>query len=272
WNTLGGSNIQNLALENDTLNISSGNFVVLKDYLDNTDNQDMSITGSILSIENGNSVDLSSITNNTDEQTLALNENLLSISGGNSVDLSTYLDDKDQQNLTGSIDGETLTIDIENGSSAVVDLSSLLAVINTKLEEQEAKLTEQEEKIALIDDLNTKLIEQAEQIAIMEEDIALLKTQAITGLDTSIPGIELGQSSPNPSNGRISISFNIPNEVRDAQIRVYDLKGILYMKIPIQSRGQDSVEIHKGELNPGPYLYTLIAEGSKVDTKKMIVQ
>ncbi len=200
-------------------------------------------------------------------QSLALTDDTLEISDGNYVVLENYLDNTDDQSLEGRIDGDTLTIDIENGSSAVVDLSSLLTDIK-------AKLDKQEEKIALIDEINEIVAAQAEQIAKMEEDIALLKTISTTelGMDTSLPGISIGQSTPNPANGRISISFNIPNEVRDAQIRVYDLKGILHMNIPIHSRGKNSIEISKGELNPGQYLYTLIAEGAKVDTKKMIVQ
>jgi hypothetical protein len=44
------------------------------------------------------------------------------------------------------------------------------------------------------------------------------------------------------------------------------------MTIPIKSRGKDAVEIQTGELAPGQYLYSLIADGYKVDTKKMIVQ
>ncbi|MEH6682698.1 MAG: hypothetical protein V7724_19300, partial [Sediminicola sp.] len=53
--------------------------------------------------------------------------NTLSIEGGNGVDLSGYLDNTDGQDLTGASlgAGNILQIDIENGSSATVDLSSL---------------------------------------------------------------------------------------------------------------------------------------------------
>ncbi len=63
----------------------------------------------------------------TDDQNLNLAANTLSIEDGNSVDLSPYLDNTDDQNLTGaSLNGSNiLQIDIENGTSTTVDLSSL---------------------------------------------------------------------------------------------------------------------------------------------------
>jgi hypothetical protein len=62
----------------------------------------------------------------TDDQNLALAGNTLSIEDGNNVDLSGYLDNTDDQNLTGAtLTGNTLQIDIENGTSASVDLSAL---------------------------------------------------------------------------------------------------------------------------------------------------
>ena len=168
------------------------------------------------------------------------------------------------QNLVGSIDGDTLTIDIENGSSAVVDLSSLLTDVKAKLDEQDG----------LIDELYEIVAIQAIQIAQMEEDIASFQSGKVTGVgqDTSPTGARLDQSTPNPSDGRISISFYIPNEVKAAEILVYDLKGILHLNIPVLSRGEGSIEIRQGELNPGHYLYALILDGYKVDTKKMTVQ
>ena len=62
----------------------------------------------------------------TDDQTLTLVGNTLSIDNGNSVDLSSYLDNTDDQNLTGAtLSGTTLQVDIEDGTSASVDLAAL---------------------------------------------------------------------------------------------------------------------------------------------------
>ncbi len=98
-----------------------------------TDDQNISgsgLAGNILTIgiENGTNetVDLSALVG-TDDQNLTLAANSLSIEDGNSVDLSPYLDNTDEQDLTGaSLSGANiLQIDIENGASTTVDLSSL---------------------------------------------------------------------------------------------------------------------------------------------------
>ncbi len=68
---------------------------------------------------------LAALDTDTDDQTLSLAGNTLSIADGNSVDLSGYVS-TDDQNLTGAtLTGNTLQIDIENGTSASVDLSAL---------------------------------------------------------------------------------------------------------------------------------------------------
>ncbi len=151
-----GSDNQTINLSGNTLAIEDGNSVDLSGFMDNTDaqtlsftspnlsieggnsvdlsalsaagsdNQTISLTGNSLTIEDGNSVDLSGFMDNTDKQTLNLNGNLLEIENGNNVNLSVYLDNTDNQNLTGaSLSGTTLQIDIEDGTSASVDLAAL---------------------------------------------------------------------------------------------------------------------------------------------------
>ncbi len=124
---------QNLTLAGNTLSIEDGNNVDLSGYLDNTDDQNLTgatLTGNTLQIdiENGTSasVDLSALDNSgTDDQALSLAGNTLTLEDGGSVDLSGYVS-TDDQNLTGAtLTGNTLQIDIENGTSASVDLSAL---------------------------------------------------------------------------------------------------------------------------------------------------
>ncbi|WP_229732479.1 hypothetical protein [Muriicola marianensis] len=117
-----------------TIGIENGaSEVVDLSSLVGTDDQNISgssLVGTNLTIgiENGTSevVDLSSLVG-TDDQNLTLAANTLSIEDGNSVDLTPYLDNTDDQNISGSsLVGTNLTIGIENGTSEVVDLSSLV--------------------------------------------------------------------------------------------------------------------------------------------------
>ena len=124
---------QSLLIRDDTLEISNSNYVSLKPYLDNTDSQDLTLTSNTLSLTGDDStVDLSAYLDNTDNQNLSFTSNSLSIDNGNSIDLSAYLDNTDAQNLSAAtLTGTMLQIDIDNGTSASVDLADLQDGIGT---------------------------------------------------------------------------------------------------------------------------------------------
>lgn len=78
------------------------------------------------------------------------------------------------------------------------------------------------------------------------------------------------QNAPNPSNNSTIISYYIPNETRNAQILVTDIKGSVLRAYNV-SRGEGQVNIKSGELSSGTYNYTLYMNNNKIDTKQMII-
>ena len=50
-----------------------------------------------------------------------------------------------------------------------------------------------------------------------------------------------------------------------------DMNGKQIQQITLTERGNSSVTISGGELNAGMYLYSLIADGQVIDTKRMIL-
>ena len=52
---------------------------------------------------------------------------------------------------------------------------------------------------------------------------------------------------------------------------VYDLQGVQKHAIEITERGENSVNITASKLPAGMYIYTLIADGKEIDTKRMIL-
>ncbi len=253
---------QTLSLTGTNLSISGGNTIDVSSFQDgyeaNTDEQILSFDGSILSITNGNSVNLTALQDgfeaNTDQQTLSVIGTALSISGGNTVDLSELTGGTDDQNLTNaSLSGTMLQIEIENGSPVSVDLASLLVDINNRLDAQEGRISQ------------------------LEADVALLRAYHEGGSTIvmnagEISGAELYQNIPNPSNSSTRINYYLPNKVSDASILVYDLNGRMHMKVPVNNYGMDFIEIPEDKLQPGAYFYTLLVDGHKIATKKMIIQ
>ena len=81
----------------------------------------------------------------------------------------------------------------------------------------------------------------------------------------------LKQNNPNPFTENTVIEYSLPETVLTANIYIYDMNGKQIQQITLTERGNSSVTISGGELNAGMYLYSLIADGQVVDTKRMIL-
>ncbi|MCT4582110.1 MAG: fibrobacter succinogenes major paralogous domain-containing protein [Flavobacteriales bacterium] len=147
--------IQDLSLNTATnilsiTNNSNASNIDLTPYLDNTDAQTLSLTGNTLTISNGNNVTLTDNVNDADAD--PSNEIELPTGGNNGQVLSTngsgeytWVDDDagtDNQNINGSsLNGTTLTIGIERGSSETVNLSPLQDNLGNHTATQNINLT-----------------------------------------------------------------------------------------------------------------------------------
>ncbi len=81
----------------------------------------------------------------------------------------------------------------------------------------------------------------------------------------------LYQNSPNPFDSNTTISYYLPTNISKATLYIYNLQGNQIKAYSIDSRGNGNLIITSKELNPGIYLYSLIADGKEVDTKRMIL-
>lgn len=80
----------------------------------------------------------------------------------------------------------------------------------------------------------------------------------------------LYQNTPNPFNTNTMIKYSIPSDVADAWIYIFDMQGKMLRQTRLD-KSSDRVVINGGELQPGMYFYSLIVNGSEVDTKRMIL-
>lgn len=81
----------------------------------------------------------------------------------------------------------------------------------------------------------------------------------------------VSQNTPNPFSESTTIKYALPNDVVTALLCVYDLNGKQMMQKKLTDRGHASVTVQGGELPAGMYLYSLIADGKVIDTKRMIL-
>lgn len=83
--------------------------------------------------------------------------------------------------------------------------------------------------------------------------------------------LSLAQNNPNPFSESTSIEVSVPQSVRSASLFIYDMSGKMLKRIAVTGRGTSRVPVTAEGLTEGMYLYTLIADGKVVGTKKMIL-
>lgn len=82
---------------------------------------------------------------------------------------------------------------------------------------------------------------------------------------------KLNQNFPSPAYSITTIPCVIPENRVSAYLQLCNMMGMVVMKIPITSAGQNSIDINTTELANGIYMYSLIVDGRLVDTKRMII-
>lgn len=115
-----------------------------------------------------------------------------------------------------------------------------------------------------------------EAIKELSAEIELLKNAPLTKSATIQPEqlepvATLGQNVPNPFSSNTQIQLFLPKTVSQAALYVYNMQGAQIKKFNIRDRENTSILIEGNTMEPGMYLYTLIADGKEVDTKKMIL-
>ena len=102
------------------------------------------------------------------------------------------------------------------------------------------------------------------------------KAQKATANQRSSEGsllmLSLAQNKPNPFSNSTTIEVCIPEDVQKAFIYVYDLQGKKVEQVDITARGKQNIQLSSANLTNGLYLYSLIADGKVVETRRMIVE
>lgn len=94
-------------------------------------------------------------------------------------------------------------------------------------------------------------------------------TSEITGIEEEETLlVELAQNKPNPFDISTEISLSIPKSIESAKITVFDMNGKYIKSIPLEDRGSVKVTLRAMDFYKGLFLYSLIADGKVVDTKK----
>jgi len=147
----------------------------------------------------------------------------------------------------------------------------LIAILAEGMKEQQLIIESQAKRLSVLEeklaDIESALLINNNQIYMPDNEQNLS-----SGLDnlTANTGPTLFQNYPNPFSTETEIRFFLPNEVKQAYICIFDMQGTMLKKTN-NLVGQSTLVIQGSELKAGMYLYSLIADGKEVDTRKMIL-
>lgn len=148
-----------------------------------------------------------------------------------------------------------------------------------KIDDKGNEITPQREVLGLnyngfIAILTKGIQEQQEQIAELKNELAALRNEKATGISQSnaaVDGFALDQNIPNPFSNETVIPYNLPQQVSSASLLVYDLSGKQVAMYPITEKGAASLTITSEKLAAGIYIYSVMADGKILDSKRMVV-
>jgi trimeric autotransporter adhesin len=125
---------------------------------------------------------------------------------------------------------------------------------------------EQKQEIA---QLKQQLQEQKQLITELQQ-----KNGSATGIgavSSDLPGFSMGQNEPNPFTHETVIKYTLPQSITSAYMAVYDLTGKQITTLPLDQKGSSSITITSQKLAAGIYIYSIVADGKVMDSKRMIV-
>lgn len=145
-----------------------------------------------------------------------------------------------------------------------IDYIGFIPLIVETIKDQDKQIRDQGNKLNELED-RIKALES------MLNDATKKGTEEVNRGTVEGSNAMLYQNSPNPFNLETKIEYFLPDNTNKATINIYTLNGTPIQNIEINQMGSGFITIKSAELNPGMYLYSLIANGAEVDTKRMIL-
>lgn len=89
---------------------------------------------------------------------------------------------------------------------------------------------------------------------------------------SNVSSIILNQNDPNPFIESTRITYQIPDDVKEAKVIFTNSNGVVINSVVINERGTGELEVFASDLSRGIYNYTLVCDGKIISTKKMVKQ
>jgi len=108
------------------------------------------------------------------------------------------------------------------------------------------------------------------QSRITNTEIKISTANSINQINSDNNGLSLEQNIPNPFSHETVINYSLPQQIKNASLIVYDLSGKQLISFPLDLNGK-SISINSDKLAAGIYIYSVMADGKIMDSKRMVV-
>jgi hypothetical protein len=142
-----------------------------------------------------------------------------------------------------------------------IDYTELIPLLIQGMKEQQKQIENLELQLTEIQNDGSKLKSLEE-----EGQFKSYNAEAVAGQEA-----KLYQNNPNPFDKNTTIKYYLPENTTSAKIILFDMQGKQLKSVVLNERGENSITIHSFELEPGMYMYSLIADNTEIDTKRMIL-
>ena len=162
-------------------------------------------------------------------------------------------------------------------TAAINELNNLKGNENTVILDLRKKYDDQSNEIEElkfeIEELKRLLQECCQRITTKEIEDETASTLYFNLLGDNENGEKMVvyQNAPNPFNENTTIRCYIPQNIRNAQLCVYNMQGAQVQCLDVAERRTVYVIIEAGKLSSGIYTYLLIGDGKTSDAKQMIL-
>mgnify|MGYP001066089340 CR=1 FL=1 len=146
-----------------------------------------------------------------------------------------------------------------------IDYTMLIPVLIKAMQEQQVLIEEQQMQIEDLQALVTG------DNATSSPTFNSVKPKGEPAETVKAEGNRLWSNVPNPFKRETRIRYALTDGVREARLCIYDLSGKQLSCHRLNDRGESEFTLRAASLQPGIYLYSLIADGNVVDTHRMVV-
>jgi hypothetical protein len=80
------------------------------------------------------------------------------------------------------------------------------------------------------------------------------------------------QNRPNPYTNETVIPYYLPQNYEEANLLITNTNGVMIKRVSLKEAGKGELTLRTGNLKAGQYLYSLIVDGRRVETRKMVIK